>query len=50
MINPFCQICDIIGLIFIAANWPKMEKKLTIWSHRHYRDTSWMGWVEKDVK
>ena len=27
------QICDIIGLIFIVANGPKLKNNLTIWSH-----------------
>ena len=33
MLSIFWQICDIIGLIFIAANGQILKNILTIWSH-----------------
>ena len=32
MLSLLCQICDIIGLIFIVANGQILKNNLTIWS------------------
>ena len=33
MLSTLWQICDIIGLIFIASNGQTLKNNLTIWSH-----------------
>ena len=35
MLSLLLQICDIIGLVFIAANGQILKNNLTIWSHCH---------------